>query len=108
MKFDLNLNTDTLSVYLKKKLGWEVNCRKIDSMRSRYSSFCVTAECNDVVEMCDPQLWPAGYYIWRYYEPRPPEMPVGGRQVRRVIPPPSYLRYSLWIVTGNPRNVSAS
>ena len=71
-KFDPNLNADTLSVYLRDKLGREVNCRKIETPRSRFSSFCVTAECNNVAEMYDPHLWPAGSFVRRYFEPRQP------------------------------------
>lgn len=71
-KFDPNLDANTLSDYLKEKLGREVKCRKIETVQSRFSSFCVTAECNDVAEMFDPQLWPAGSFVRRYYEPRRP------------------------------------
>lgn len=71
-KFDPNLDANTLSVYLKEKLVREVNCLKIELTRSRFSSFCVTAECNNVAEMYDPQLWPAGSFVRRYFEPRQP------------------------------------
>lgn len=57
-KFDLSVDANTLSEYLKTKLDREVTCRKIEMTQSRFSSFCVTAECNDVVEIYDPQLWP--------------------------------------------------
>lgn len=67
-KFDLSLDAATLSDYLKVKLGREVMCRKIESAHSRFSSFQVTAECNEVAEMYDPQLWPAGSFVRRYYE----------------------------------------
>ncbi|KAJ8362080.1 hypothetical protein AAFF_G00398150 [Aldrovandia affinis] len=77
-KFDLNVDADTLSDYLKEKLGREVKCRKIETAQSRFSSFCVTAECNDVAEMYDPQLWPAGSFVRRFYEPRRPRGAVGG------------------------------
>ena len=71
-KFDLNVDANTLSEYLKTKLDREVTCRKIESTQSRFSSFCVTAECNDVAELYDPLLWPAGSFVRRYYEPRRP------------------------------------
>ncbi|KAJ8396792.1 hypothetical protein AAFF_G00013910 [Aldrovandia affinis] len=45
-KFDLNVDADTLSDYLKEKLGRE--------------------------------LWLAGSFVWRFYEPRPPRGTVGG------------------------------
>lgn len=69
-KFDPCVDVNTLSDYLKKKLGREVTCRKIETTQSRFNSFCVSAECQDVEELYDPQLWPAGIYIRRYYEPR--------------------------------------
>ena len=59
-KFDPNLDAITLSDYLKDKLDREVKCRKIETTLSRFSSFCVTAECDNVAEMYDPHLWPAG------------------------------------------------
>ncbi|KAJ8395940.1 hypothetical protein AAFF_G00026480 [Aldrovandia affinis] len=77
-KFDPNVDADTLSDYLKEKLGREVKCRKIETAQSRFSSFCVTAECNDVAEMYDPQLWPAGSFVRRFYEPRRPRGAIGG------------------------------
>ncbi|KAJ8389659.1 hypothetical protein AAFF_G00115350 [Aldrovandia affinis] len=51
---------------------------KIETAQSRFSSFCVTAECNDVAEMYDPQLWPAGSFVRRFYEPRRPRGAIGG------------------------------
>lgn len=76
-KFDLSLDAATLSDYLKVKLGREVMCRKIESAHSRFSSFQVTAECNEVPEMYDPQLWPAGSFVRRYYEIRLPRGTTG-------------------------------
>ena len=70
-RFSPNLDADTLRNYLTEKLGNKsVTCRKIDSTRNRFSSFQVTAECNEVADMYDPQLWPAGTYVRRYYEAR--------------------------------------
>lgn len=66
-KFDLSVDANTLSEYLKPKLGREVTCRKIEATQSRFSSFCISAECNDVAELYDPQLWPAGSFVRRYY-----------------------------------------
>lgn len=39
-------------------------------MQSRYSSFKVTAECNEVTEMYDPALWPEGAFVRRFYQMR--------------------------------------
>ena len=70
-KFSPTLNADTLRVYLSEKLGnGTVTCRKIESARSRFGSFHISAECNNVVDMYDPKLWPAGTYVRRYYEAR--------------------------------------
>lgn len=75
----------TLSEYLKTKLDQEVTCRKIETTQSRFSSFCVTAECNDVAEIYDPQLWPAGSFVRCYYEPRHPREQTEARlHVRRM------------------------
>ncbi len=69
-KFTPDLDALTLSEYLKEKLGRDVACQKIETVQSRYSSFKVSAECNEVSEMYDPQLWPEGAFVRRYYEPR--------------------------------------
>lgn len=55
-KFTPDLDALTLSEYLKEKLGREVACQKIETVQSRYSSFKVSAECNEVSEMNDSQL----------------------------------------------------
>ena len=77
-KFDPNLDAITLSDYLKDKLDREVKCRKIETTLSRFSSFCVTAECDNVAEMYDPHLWPAGAFVRRYFEPRQAKVAGGG------------------------------
>lgn len=69
-KISPELDADTLAEYLKSKLNRVVTCQKIDSARSRVGSFKVTAECNDVSEMYNPELWPEGALVRRYYEPR--------------------------------------
>ena len=51
-----------------------MTCRKIKSARSRYGSFHITAECNNVADMYDPKLWPEGTYVRRYYEARVPKV----------------------------------
>lgn len=86
-KFDLNLAASTLCDYLKEKLKREVKCRKIETTQSRFSSFCVTAECNDVAEMYDPLLWPSGAFVRRYYEPRRFKGAVGGSSGPEPTPP---------------------
>ena len=69
-KFSPELDAETLSRYLKEKLGREVKCQKIDTVQSRFGSFKVSAECNEVAEMYKPELWPDGALVRRYYEPR--------------------------------------
>ena len=78
-KFDLSVDVNTLSEYLKMKLGREVTCSKIETTQSRFSSFCISAECNDVAELYNPQLWPVGSFVRRYYEPRRPRGAEGGQ-----------------------------
>ena len=69
-KFAPELDAETLSVYLKEKLDREVTCVKIDNDRSRFGSFKVTAECDNIGDMYSPELWPEGAFVRRYYEPR--------------------------------------
>lgn len=69
-RFSPELDVSTLSSYLSEKLRMRkrVTCWKIDSYRNGFSSFQVTAECNEVSEIYDPQLWPAGIYVCCYFE----------------------------------------
>ncbi len=69
-KFTPDLNAETLSNYLKEKLGRDVNCQHIDTINNRYSSFKMSAECINVTEVYSPELWPEGSVVRRYYEPR--------------------------------------
>lgn len=69
-KFDPRLEADALSAYLKENLGRDVKCRKIETAHGRFSSFHITAECNEVADMYVPELWPAGVFVRRYYESR--------------------------------------
>lgn len=66
-RFSPDLDEVTLAVYLKDKL---VSCQKIDMTHNRFSSFKIKAECKDVKEMYDPELWPEGALVRRFYEPR--------------------------------------
>lgn len=75
-RFDPNLEADTLSDYLKSKLGRPVECRKIETLHGRFSSFQVTAECKEVAEMYDTELWPTGSFVRRFYEARQRRGPV--------------------------------
>lgn len=68
-KFTPDLDALTLSGYLKEKLGRIVACQRIDSVYNRYSSFTVSAECNEVSEMYDLELWPEVAFVKRYCEP---------------------------------------
>lgn len=69
-RFSPDLDAETLSAYLKEILSREVNCLKIDTVHRRFSSFKVSAECNEFDEMYIPELWPEGAFVRRYFEPR--------------------------------------
>ena len=69
-KFSPDLDAETLSIYLTEQLGRYVNCQRIVTAGNRYSSFKVCAECDEVAEMYNPELWPEGSLVRRYYEPR--------------------------------------
>lgn len=71
-RFPLDLEPDTLASYLKSKLGRDVTCVKIDTGRARFGSFKVTAICREIDEMYEPQLWPEGIYVRRFFEARKP------------------------------------
>lgn len=70
-RFSPDVDAETLRSYLSEKLANKsVACRKIESRGSRYGSFHVTADCKEVADMFSPQIWPAGVYVRRYFEPR--------------------------------------
>lgn len=70
-RFAPSLEADTLRDYLVEKLGNEsVTCRKIETAHSRFGSFHVTAECVNIDDVYNPEIWPAGTYIRRYYDAR--------------------------------------
>lgn len=47
----------------------EVVCQRIATANSRYALFKVAAECCDVAEMYNTDIWPVGAYVRRFYEP---------------------------------------
>lgn len=69
-KFAPDLNAETLAKYLSGQLGRSVTCQRIVTAGNRYSSFKVSAECNEVEEMYNPELRPEGSVVRRYYKPR--------------------------------------
>lgn len=72
-KFSPDLDSETLTSYMKDKLGRDVTCQKIEAVQSRFSYFKITAECKEVDEMYNPELWPEGTFVRRFYEARKPK-----------------------------------
>lgn len=83
-KFSPDLDSETLSSYMKDKLGRDVTCQKIETLQSRFSSFKITAECKEVGEMYNPELWPEGTFVRRFYEARKPKSTGGLMAVMNV------------------------
>ena len=69
-RFSPDIGTELLRAHLENKLGRGVSCERIVTVNSRYTSFKISAECKDVGDMYDPELWPEGAYVRRFYEPR--------------------------------------
>ncbi|KAG7523593.1 hypothetical protein JOB18_000659 [Solea senegalensis] len=107
-RFPPNVDADTLSIYLTEKLcNKSVTCRKVDLSRNRFSLFHITAECNEVADMFDPQLCPAGTYVRRHYEARRPRAnggedrgPVGVSNLQRSVNTPAALHGSQSLALG--------
>lgn len=59
-KFATDVDAETCSLYLKEKLNRDVPHQKIVNICSKLSSFKITADCNDISEMYNPELWPKG------------------------------------------------
>ncbi|RXN38507.1 hypothetical protein ROHU_001042 [Labeo rohita] len=72
-KFSPDLDSETLTKYMKDKLGCDVTCQKLEAVQSRFSSFKITTECKEVDEMYNPELWPEGTFVRRFYEARKPK-----------------------------------
>ena len=81
-RFTKDLDSVTLSTYLRGKLGREVECQKFVSEHGRFASFKVTAECDKVDEMYATDLWPEGAHVRRFFEPR--RAGAGGRNTPAV------------------------
>ena len=73
-RFSPDLEPHSLASYLREKLGRDVTCEKIDTVQTRFSSFKITAVCKEVGEMYEPQLWPEGTFVRRYFEGRKPRV----------------------------------
>lgn len=69
-KLSPDLEMEFLSAYLRDKLGRDVTCEKIPTAHNRFGSFKVSAECNELGEMYNSELWPEGAYVRRFHEPR--------------------------------------
>lgn len=69
-KFSPDLEVETLRAHLKDRLGQDVSCHKIATVNTRYASSKVSAECKGVGVMYNPELWPEGTLVRRYYESR--------------------------------------
>ena len=88
-RFSPEVDAETLRSYLSEKLANKsVACRKIESQGSRYGSFHVTADCKEVADMYSPQIWPAGVYVRRFFEPcghrvSPDNIPAVGNELLR-------------------------
>lgn len=67
-KFSPDLDSETLANYLRGKFQRDVTCQKMGTSQNRYSSSKVTAECDKVGDMYEPQLWPDGVFVRRFYE----------------------------------------
>ena len=76
-KFLPDLDAETLTNYLKEKLHHDVICQKMDTAQNRYSSFKVTVECDKVEDVYEPQIWPHGVFVRRFFEPRKPRANAG-------------------------------
>lgn len=76
-KFSPDLDSETLTSYMENKLERKVTCQKLETVHSRFSSFKITAECKEVSEMYNPELWPEGTFVRRFYEARKPKSTVG-------------------------------
>lgn len=83
-KFSPGVDSETLTSYMENKLGRQVTCQKLETVQSRFSSFKITAECKDMSEMYNPELWPEGTFVHRFYEARKPKPTVGLQAVMNV------------------------
>lgn len=69
-RFSPDIDAEVLRTHLASKLGHGVLCERIVTVNTRYASFKVSAECKEIGDMYNPELWPEGTYVRRFYEPR--------------------------------------
>ena len=87
-RFSPDVYADTLRNYLSAKLDNEsVSCRKIETASGRFGSFQITADCKEVADLYSPQIWPAGVFVRRYFEPRVPRPSLGIDPSREMLCP---------------------
>ena len=70
-RFPPGLEPNELTRYLSDTLIG-VTCVKIETEQKRYSSFKVTAICENVSDIYNEKLWPDGVHVRRYFEARKP------------------------------------
>ena len=68
-RFPPNVEAAEVKSYLEKELGFQINCKKLISrFPQEYSSFNITAQCNDPAVFMNSDLWPE-HCLVRWFRP---------------------------------------
>jgi len=65
-------STEGLENYLKEDCDINAKCTKLKTRFDTYSSFKVEAQCLPGFDFLNPEIWPAGTFVKRFYEKRQP------------------------------------
>ena len=66
-RLDPSVSCDALSAYIHDVHSIDANCEKFITKYNTYASFKVNVTCNDMSTFLDPDKWPQGVYLRKFF-----------------------------------------
>ena len=66
-RLDPSVSCDALSAYIHDVHSIDANCEKLITKYNTYASFKVNVTCNDMSTFLDPDKWPQGVYLRKFF-----------------------------------------
>lgn len=66
-RLDPTVTVDDMSLYVKSVHKLEAKCVKLKTKHESYASFKVDVICNDASKFYDPDNWPSGVYLRKFF-----------------------------------------
>ena len=66
-RLDPSVSCDALSAYIHHVHSIDANCEKLITKYNTYASFKVNVTCNDMSTFLDPDKWPQGVYLRKFF-----------------------------------------